>query len=340
MIGGTGRARLFAAGSVLVIVAVVLWATLREPPSRPATPAPEPSNAVLPERSHPAPEPGAATTGAVADAPAPSLRGTDVDGGLTTDATGHFVPDPDAIALFDYFLAASGEEPESVIRQRILDEIRRRLSGQAAAAAAALLDDYLAYRTELRKLAQSAEVPGDLERRLQWIRELRRGHFGDETAEALFGAEERVVRIDLERRRVASDPGLDADERAARLAALDAELPEPVRRARERSRAPQRSHEEVAALRGEGASEQEIFAARERRFGWEAAERLAALDAQRAEWSQRLGVYEAERNALLASEEFASLPADQRDAELESLRRAHFDASEANRVEAQERFGR
>jgi lipase chaperone LimK len=269
-----------------------------------------------------------------------SLRGSDADGGLAIDAGGAFLPTPDAIALFDYFLAASGEEDPAVIRQRIVDQIRGRLGGAAAREAEALLDSYLAFRDELRELVQAAEAPPHLEQRLQWIRELRREHFGPEVAAALFGAGEDVVLIDLERRRVATDASLDAEERAARLAALDARLPESVRVTRQRARAPQRVREEVAALRSAGASEAEVFAVRERSFGAEAADRLAALDAQRAEWERRLAAYQAERDQLLADEEIAALAKEEREAALDALRAAHFEPGELQRVRAIDHFGR
>ena len=61
--------------------------------------------------------------------------------------------------------------------------------------AVALLDTYLDFRDAMRELAEAGEVPQDLERRWQWIRELRRHYFGAATSAALFGREEEVVRV-------------------------------------------------------------------------------------------------------------------------------------------------
>lgn len=259
-----------------------------------------------------------------------SLRGTDVDGGLSIDRSGHFVPDPDALALFDYFLAATGEAPADEIAQWIRAHIARTLEPPAEAEALALLERCLAYRDAARELAESEAVPADLERRLQWLRELRRAHFGADVAEALFGLEEDVTRIDLERRRVAQDPALTLAERAAELAALESELPEPVREARGRARAPGRSYREVLDLRAAGASEAEIFVARARRFGPEAAGRLAALDREQAAWQARLDAYRAERRALLDAGTQANT--------LEGLRHRHFSPEELPRVRAIDGF--
>ena len=84
--------------------------------------------------------------------------------------------------------------------------------------------------------------------------------------------------VDLERRDVRRDDTLSEDERAERLEALEQRLPAPVREARRRAAAPARAWSEVEALRAAGASEDEIFAARERHLGREAAERLAERD--------------------------------------------------------------
>jgi lipase chaperone LimK len=257
-----------------------------------------------------------------------SLAGTDVDGGLSVDTSGHFRPDADALALFDYFLAATGEEPDAVIRQRILDEIHHRLAPPADAEAVAFLDRYLGYREAVRTLAESGGAQHDLERRLQWLRELRRDHFGAD-AEALFGTSEATLLVDLERRRVWTDPDLGPSERDERLALLEESLPEHEREARRRARAPTRVGEEVRRLRAEGADAREVFAVREEAFGSEAALRLAALDEERARWDARFDAYQVEREALLT--ELGNDPGRYR-ARLDALRREHFEEEELLRV--------
>lgn len=268
---------------------------------------------------------------ALARGPLPaSLEGTDPDGGLMLDDAGRFVPTTDALALFNYYLAASGEEPLAVIRQRIIDRIHELLPPEAAAEAEALLDRYLDYRTALRELAEARDVPGDLERRLQWLRELRREHFGA-LATDLFAEAEQTTRIDLERRRVALDPELDEAERRSELEALEAQLPERVREARARANAPARARAEVTRVREDGGSAEEVFAVRERHFGTEAAQRLAVMDAEHSEWQTRLDAYQQERDALRAqhADDSGAL-----EAEVSALRSEHFSDVEQARVRA------
>jgi lipase chaperone LimK len=258
------------------------------------------------------------------------LRDTDVDGGFSVGPAGHLAPNPDALALFDYFLAASGEEPLPQIVERIIAEIRQRLTDPAASEAIALLDQYLAYRTEIRELTSHSEPPHDLERRLQWLRELRNQHFGANTAAQLFGEQEAITLVDLERRRVAADPSLSDAERDQRLAALDDRLPPRVAEARHNARAPARAQREVAALRANGADDATVFAAREHSFGHDAATRLAELDERRRQWDARLSNYRSERDALVS--ESNAVDTAQRSAEIDALRAQHFSEPEILRV--------
>lgn len=251
-----------------------------------------------------------------------SLRSTEVDGNLTVNRQGHFVPTPDARRLFDYFLSATGEEPEAVLRARIVAEIKLRLMPPASDEAEALLDAYLAYRAAVRTLALGNDAPADLEQRLKRLRELQRTHLGSAAAEAFFSDDDTDVERAIERRRVAADANLPDAERARRLTELDAERPATAALAAAR---------EVRALREAGGSEADVHALRSQRFGSEAATRLAALDQRRAEWAERLEAYRAERARLLAG----SFPDDRaRNAALDQLRQAHFSSAEKQRVAA------
>ncbi|RIL08029.1 MAG: lipase chaperone [Proteobacteria bacterium] len=290
-----------------------------------------------------APPPAAAPTPLVATEAAPSgsaaplpdsLAGTHVDGDLRLDAQGRFVPGPEALVLFDYFLSATGEEPDERIRARIVAEIRRRLAPDAARDAEALLERYLDYRDAARALfADERLASADVERRFQRIRELRREAFGAELAAALFGEEERVVAIDLERQRVLQQRGLDPAERARRLAGLEEQLPEAVRAARREATAVVDLRAAEAELRAAGAGSAAIQAERERRFGREAAERLAALDARRSAWDERVAAYRSERDALRAED----LPDDEYARRVSELRAARFAEPERLRIEALDR---
>ena len=322
------RAAGLASGAALLVVVLVVW---RLPQSDEAD-APRPPGSAAPEgweqRERLADALAAAGTGAVLPLPA-SLEGTSEDGALVVDEAGRFVATTDAIDLFDYYLAATGEESDEVVRARILGSIHSKLSGGAAQAAIALLDDYLVYRARASDLLGGRLVGEDLERRLQYIRELRREVFGAGVALALFGEEEARWAVDIERRRVAMDPSLASDEREQRLARLDAELPDTLLASRDASRVHRLLRDEEARLRADGAGANAIAQLREERVGVEAAARLAALDAERERWQARLAAYRDELDALTVD-----APAEEHRAIRGALRSRHFDSAESLRVRA------
>jgi len=276
-------------------------------------------------------EPGAAGAATGSATPPASLRDSAVDGELLADANGHFVPTPRTLALFDYFLSATGEEPAAQLRARIGVAIAQRLSQDAAREANAFLDRYLRYRADAAEAASDERLAAsaDLERRLQWLRELRRKHFGPELATTLFRDDERALEVAIEARRVDSDASLSETEKTARLEGLERQLPDGARRARDASAAPLRLIQAEEQLRARGGSDAELRALREGMVGAEATARLEERDRGRASWNERLAAYRTERDAVLAD---AKLDAPTREVAVEAVRAQRFDARERIRV--------
>lgn len=243
-----------------------------------------------------APGASATTTRAAPTLPR-SLRGTEVDGALRTDANGNLIVGPEVAAFFEYFLSATGEEPPETIRARIVTAIRERLDGRAQEQATALLDRYLDYREATRRLRVDSDDPAA---RLAAIRQLRHERLGAEDAERLFGAEEREGEVAIETSRLETDPSLSPAEREARIAEIEEKLPDATREAREATRMPLRQQADEEALRAAGATAEELHAHRVATVGAEAASRLTDLDERRAAWTRRLDAFRTERAALAA----------------------------------------
>ncbi len=259
-----------------------------------------------------------------------SLEGTEVDGWLGVDDDGHLVVTPGARWFFDYFLSATGEEPPEQIRGRIVAEIKKRLPAAGAQEAIDLLDRYLAYRDRVRAL-QASGAPEDAQRRLAQLHDIRRETFGDASCAALFGEEEQMQAVDLQRRQVLSDQTLAPDERERRLAALEQQLPPAARQARSEAMTLIRLQADEQQLRDAGGSADDIHALREQRFGTEAADRLDALDRERAAWQQRLDDYRSARQAI---DRNSALTPDARARAVEALLAQRFTPEERLRVEA------
>jgi lipase chaperone LimK len=317
---------LTVAAAALVLFYVLRHTDSAGAPSSVAAVEPRPAPALAPPArlASPAASPAAAR-------PLPlSLAGTEVVGGLAVDASGHLILDDNVRRFFDYFLTALGEESLDDIRQRIESEIARRLPPDAAAQAREVLRRYLAFRAAAARLDATT---GDLAARVAAIRAVRRAEMGDEAATKLFASQDALTDVELERRAVMAE-NLGDDERARRLAAAEARLPDSLRVVREAALAPVVAMQHEEALRQSGASAADITAYRTATFGPEAAQRLAALDEQRARWQARLDGFRAERARLEATISDEAT----RNRELMRLFASEFSEAERLRVAALERI--
>lgn len=300
--GAGGRAR----GVLVLGAAVALAFGVRHLRSQASSKGALPTSALpaqtAPEKAPPSPKPAPVKVASAGEASAAvagpaSLRGTDEDGALRVDENGNLVVGPEILAFFDYHLSATGEQSTSALRARLLARIRQSLPERAAGQAATLLDRYLAYREATRLLRED----GDSAARLDALHRLRRRIFGEDDAARLFGDQERTDAVALAGQQVLKDPSLTPEERTARLAKLEEDLPEAVRASRARATLPLRVQQEEAARRAAGADAEEIRSYRVATVGEVAADRLEALDARRDEWKKRLSAYQAAR-AKIAGE--------------------------------------
>jgi len=271
--------------------------------------------------------------GAAAPLPA-SLIGTAVDGGFTVDAGGHFVPDREALRLFEYFFSANGEEASDILRGRIL--LHAFASGykeMTVREIAAVLDRYIAYREAARAALGSGDGrSGDLASRVGELRALQRTMLGADLQRTFYGEEDQLANLDMERLAILQDRIMTRGEKQQALAALEARLPAPTRDARHAASAPSALHQRVEALKASGGSIDAIGALRRAEVGEPAAARLAALDRERDRWNARLEAYRTEESTLRAS--FGGNAGESYRQALESLRRRHFSGTELVRVRA------
>jgi lipase chaperone LimK len=233
---------------------------------------------------------------------APSLQGTRPDGAVRVAADDSVVADARLIELFDYYLSTVGEKPPDAVRAEIERELDRTLRPAAAAAAKRVLARYVAYRQALAGLQADRNVSGPdaaaLKRRLAALRNLRAQYFSQREIAAIFGREDAANADALARMEIREDRSLSAQQKQARLAALDAGLPADVRAAREAPLKIVRVQEEAERLRAAGAGEEDVFRLRADAFGADAAQRLADVDRDEAAWKLRIDAYLAERRGL------------------------------------------
>jgi lipase chaperone LimK len=327
---------IIGAGIVLGVVGLLIWRSASAPTNQlaPDVASRRASGDVAAAVHVPAPPAApSAMSGDVAPPPAvpASLEGTDPDGAIEADATGHLVITIELRRLFDHFLAASGEEPVATMRARIITVLRARLPEVAATEAIAILDRYLAYRDAARRLAPTSDLVAGLDQ----VHDLRARMFPPAVAKAFFADEEAATYAALARRDVLADTTLSAAERDRRLAENDARTPADVLEARAAATAPLDELNRETALRAAGASDQEIAVARTAAFGSAAAARLADLDRVHAAWDARLAQFRAERAAMLADPQ---LDDAERRRRIDDLLARSFTPPERIRVEALDRI--
>jgi lipase chaperone LimK len=267
-----------------------------------------------------------------------SLAGTTPDADLKVDAGDALVVDAALGRLFDYYLSAQGEKSLPAIRAEIEAELGRRLKPAAAAEARRLLGRYLDYKqalagveVSLQKGTRPAHAARD---RLTAMQQLRTQYFSAKESAGLFGFDDAYNADAIARMEISQDRSLNATQKAAQLAALDAALPAPLREARDAPQQVIRLEESVARLRATGGSDDDVYRLRAATLNPEAAARFSELDKEEALWKQRIDTFLIARKNLLAQ---TALPEAERQAALQQLREAQFTAAELPRLVAYER---
>jgi len=226
------------------------------------------------------------------------MAGTLPDGRLDAAAGDALKVDAELRHLFDYYLSALGEAELPAIRAGIEQELERRLKPAAAAEAKRLLGQYLAYKRALAgaERGQSAPTTGSsfaaaARNRLLAMQELRKRYFSPAEAAGLFGDTDARDLDAIARLELVDDKTLTPAQRLQKMADLDRNLPAALQ---EERTAPQRVlnlEQQVETARRAGASDDEIFRLRAATFDPQAANRLAQLDREQAEWLRRVAAY-------------------------------------------------
>lgn len=266
------------------------------------------------------------------DLPA-SLRGTQVDGNLTTDSRGDLIVTEQLRDLFEYYLATLGEVELNQALGLIDRSLAAQLTEPALSQARALLDDYVQYKHDLAELEQSLPVVSDLaalNEREQAVRRLRGQYFDPLVHAALFGAEQDYNQYHLDRLAILHDDALGPAERAEALEQLRQQQPEALRESLA-VQVHQQLSQQTQALHQAGGAPEELRQLRLELVGPEATQRLEQLDAERRQWDQRLAAFDAQRRAILDEPGLAD--PDKRDA-VSALLEDNFDERERLRVAA------
>ncbi|MFZ3185514.1 MAG: lipase secretion chaperone [Pseudomonas sp.] len=262
-----------------------------------------------------------------------SFKGTQVDGAFSVDQAGNLLITRDIVQIFDYFLAALGEDSLPVTLARLEAYIGAQLQQPAQGQARELLAQYLDYKRQLLQLERDLPQLSSLDamrQRESAVQALRARLFSPEVHQVFFASEEGYNQFTLARMAVQQDPKLDAAAKGQAIDQLRSNLPEEL----QASVLPQLHSElraQTAQLQAAGASPEQIQQLRQQLVGAQAANRLASLDQQRQNWQQRLSSYQQAAAAIQAN---PGLTTADKNAAVKRLSNEQFNPQERLRLAA------
>lgn len=212
----------------------------------------------------------------------------------------------------------------AALKQRLAALVGKHFPADLVPRALALAGRYVDYRVALGQLRPPADPtdPTALRQALEARHQVRRQFFDGDEYDALFAREATLDRYTLARLEIERNPALTAEQRAQALRDAENDLP-PEQRAERREAT---AHLDAAAqTAGFNASQTDTaarHAARTQQYGEAAANALAQLDREDAQWQQRLDQYS---QALAAQGEGPAL---------EQLRHQLFSSEEQRRLDA------
>ncbi|AJX35657.1 lipase secretion chaperone [Burkholderia oklahomensis] len=318
--GGIAR-RVALYGVAGVVAAGAVWYVVGAPAKHDAG-----ASGVAPVVASSAPAAAAASAdaGSGAGALPASLAGSSAPR-LPLDARGHLAKARAVRDFFDYWLSAQNELSAAALDALVSREIAAQLDGTIAQGEA--LDVWKRYRAYLDQLAKLPDggAPGNkfdlatLQLALDQRESIASRTLGDWSA-PFFGDEQQRQRYDLARLKIMRDASLTDAQKAARLAALEQQLPLDQRAEQAREKQQNDAVARIAQLQKSGASPDEMRAQLAQSLGPQAADRVAKMQQANDAWRAKYDAYAAQRAQIDAQ----NLSPQDRDAQVAQLRQRYF----------------
>ncbi|KHT62754.1 hypothetical protein RJ45_15495 [Photobacterium gaetbulicola] len=247
---------------------------------------------------------------------APSQQDTEVD-------------ESSSRALLEYAYSAQGEIALPDIEQRVeayIEHSGTTLLDQA------LLDAFIGYKKALMSLEELAVGQSmgldEMEQLHNGLLVLQQQYFTPEQIAALFDDENRLRSMAIEKKRI-EENAFDAQDAEEQWMALLAEQPGYIRRSEQNAQL-------MAALSNDQQlSQQERYLHHVALVGEVGAQRLEAVEEERAAFEASLADYLTQRSVILADEQVG---AEMKELQIEQLRQQSFEPKQWKRVAALERI--
>jgi lipase chaperone LimK len=271
----------------------------------------------------------------------PSLQGTQPPPGLIIDAQGNLVVTRALRDFFDYFLSALGEESLATIEQRVKAYMAKSLPVRADVRAEHIFEGYVNYRLALQKLPQAGGKPAvqldiaAVTAQKQQEASLRSEYLEPDVVSAFFGDDDAYDRYTLARLQLERDKSLSEAQKKAQLQQLFAQLPAQTQATLQSMQNFQSLEQLNASCQQQGCTPDQLYQQRAALGGPEAADRLQALDQQRAAWKSRVDTYLDQRAAILANPSYSD---GDKQAQIQQLQQSGFSTQEQLRLQAFEQM--
>lgn len=310
-----------AAAAILAIGALIFWLT------------PQDRQAAAQNAGQPAAAASSHAMQAQARNPAgapffsPSQQDTEINCQMRLDGAQRLLVNEQTRNCFEYFITQYGEKSIDQIKKDFSAYIRQSYKEPSLSQILALWSRYMDYRERLGGLQApniSQDDPQYYRAIYDSMQNLRRQFFSDYEIEGLFGAENTYHEYTLKRMEVMNDKKLSEGEKAGKLKALFDELPQDWKENLEQLNKLEDLRKLTADIKARGGSAAEIQQMRTSLVGPEAAQRLEALDTQRADWKSNVNGYLAERDSILQS----GMSDDAKQKAVQQLRNQHFPSQE------------
>jgi lipase chaperone LimK len=212
-----------------------------------------------------------------------SYAGSKPDGKISINARGTIITDIDLKRLFDYFLTATGELSLDEITLQLSQYATGQLNGEQLQQLLGLFDRYQSYLTDAQQLSTLTGDDISLQEKMWMLSALRTDALGEEMAQAFFADEENYINFTL------NDKQIDDELSEQEIQWLAAE---------NRATEFQDTLLQNQQFQQQALTKNDIQAIRTEQYGRDAANRLAELDTQRAQWQAVVDGYFEQRQLI------------------------------------------
>lgn len=267
----------------------------------------------------------------LADSPPPSA--------LDTNMQGELIINMKVKRLFEFYLSAMGEETLEECILRIRHALAQQLADDALATGLDLLEGFLQYQNHIGQIkndfsARYNDQTYNLERIKEMkhtVRDSRSLFLSPEASTAFYKQEDEYDDYMIKKVAIRANRELTAEQKQIEYKRLNSESPTWISQQEQQASLINTVQTQEKALRENGVDESAIHELRVESYGELAAQNLATLDENRAQWASRVSHYRLESEQILSNSSYTQTEKNQL---LQDIRQQHFSGTELIRISA------